>query len=90
MTSNDNNAIATINLRIDNIDKRLNIIDRRLDSIDKTLNVIGYELRYNALDTAHLQTSVYWGFAVIVVVVALVGFVVALAPMFRDIYRDKR
>ena len=91
MTSNENGVtIEALNSRIDGIDKRLITIDRRLDSIDKTLTTIGYELRYNALDTAHLQTSVYWGFAVLAVVVALVGFVIALAPMLRDIYKENR
>ena len=91
MTSSDNSIyIKTLNARIDGIDKRLITIDRRLDSIDKTLTAVGYELRFSALDTAHLQTSVYWGFAIIAIVIALVGFVFALAPLLRDIYRDNR
>lgn len=86
MTSKD----EKVNARLDKIEMRLDTIDRRLDNIDKTLTTIGYELKYNAVDTAHLQTSVYGGFAVIAVVVALVGFVITLAPMFRDMYKDKR
>lgn len=48
------------------------------------------EIRLNAQDTVHLQTSVYWGFAILAVVVALVGFVITLAPMFKGIYKDAK
>ena len=104
MMSADNPvAVGAFNLRMDKIElqlenievqfgdvkTRLGDISKRLDGVDNTLTAIGYELKYHAVGTAHLQTSVYWGFAVIAVVVALVGFVITLAPMFREMYKDK-
>ncbi len=86
MTSNDKQQFVTVDIFNDAINK----INVRFDNIDKTMNEIHYELRYNARDTEHLQTSVYWGFAIIAAVIALVGFVITLAPMFRDMYRDAK
>ena len=91
MASTDNIVtLETFNSRMDTIEIRLNNIEKHGISIDNTLTLIGYELRLNSRDTEHLQTSIYWGFAVIAIVVALVGFVVALAPMLRDLLHEKR
>ena len=62
----------------------------RMGNMDGRLSEIGYEVKMQTRDTNHLQTSVYWGFAIMAVVIALVGFVITLAPMFREMYRDAR
>ena len=49
---------------------------------------INTAIKINAVDNAHLQTSIYWGFAIatltIGVVIAIVGFFVTLAPSLRE------
>ena len=86
-----NSRMDKVELRLENIEAqfgdvktRIGDISKRLDGVDNTLTAIGYELKYHSVDTVHLQTSVYWGFAVIAVVVAFVGFVITLAPMFCE------
>ena len=37
-----------------------------------------------------MQTSIYWGFAIIAIVIALVGFTVSLAPAFLEFLKNKR
>ena len=63
------------------------MIDQKLNSIDRTLTSIGYELRFNARDNEHLQTSVYWGFAILGIVIAVVG---VFAPLLLELFRDTR
>ena len=90
MISNDTQQYVTVELfnsATGNIENRFNIIDSRFISLDKTLTAIGYELRFNSRDTEHLQTSVYWGFAVLGILIAVVGIV---APLLLEIYRDSR
>lgn len=90
MTSNDNRQYLTVemfNSATGNIDKRLDIIDSRFVSLDKTLTIIGYELRYNARDTEHLQTSVYWCFALLGIIIAVVGL---FAPLLLEFFRESR
>ena len=76
--------------RISEVDSRLDEMNTRIGSVESRLSEIGYEVRMQSRDTNHLQTSVYWGFAIMAVVIALVGFVITLAPMFREMYRDAR
>ena len=79
MTSQDNTRYVTVEMFNDGmaaVTSRLDAINRRLDKIDQTIAEMRYEIRYNARDIDHLQTSVYWGFAIL-------GIIVALAPSFR-------
>ncbi|MBQ7168671.1 MAG: hypothetical protein IJR63_02055 [Synergistaceae bacterium] len=79
MTSQDNAQYVTIEMFNDGmsrIERRFDVIERRLDKVEQTMTEMRYEIRYNARDIDHLQTSVYWGFA-------LLGIIVALAPSFR-------
>lgn len=90
MTSADNQQYLTVeifNSANSRTDKRFDIIDSRFISLDRTLTSIGYELRLNARDNEHLQTSVYWGFAILGILIAVVGIV---APLLLEIYRDAR
>lgn len=66
---------------------RFDILDGRLDNIDKTLATIGYETRLNAHDTAHLQTSAYWGFAGLGILIAVVGII---SPLIVEIFKEGR
>ena len=79
MTSQDNTVYVTAEMFNDataRIERRFDAVERRLDKIEQTMTEMRYETRYNARDIDHLQTSVYWGFAIL-------GIIVALAPSFR-------
>ena len=80
MTSQDNARYVTVEM----FDGAITDINRRLDKIDQTLTELRYEIRYNARDIDHLQTSVYWGFAIMGVVVALAGLMIAIAPILKE------
>ena len=81
MTSNDvNNNFITVemfNVGIQEIKSELKEIRQE---IKDTRNELMTEIRVNQLDTAHLQTSVYWGFAIMAFVVAFVS----LAPFKKE------
>lgn len=90
MTSNDAHQYVTVemfNSATNRTEMRFDMIDQKLNSIDRTLTSIGYELRFNARDNEHLQTSVYWGFAILGIVIAVVG---VFAPLLLELFRDTR
>ena len=90
MTSNDAHQYVTVEMfnSATNITvMRFDMIDQNLNSSDRTLTSIGYELRFNARDNEHLQTSVYWGFAILGIVIAVVG---VFAPLLLELFRDTR
>ncbi len=101
MTSDDRVIIELINSRFDASEKnnaeRFEMINGQLvqlrkdvDGLKAEIVEIKHDIQLNAHDIAHLQTSVYWGFAIMALVVAIVGYMVTLAPMFREMYRDKK
>ena len=90
MTSNDNARYVTVEEFNAGISELRSEIRRTNEEIKSAITEMKHELRYQARDIEHLQTSIYWGFAVIAIVVALVGFVMTLAPMFREMYRDSK
>lgn len=79
-----------IDTRISEVNSRLDDMNTRMKNVESRLSEISYQVGIQSRDTNHLQTSVYWGFAIMAVVIALVGFVITLAPMFRDIYKDAK
>ena len=48
------------------------------------------ETRMNTQQTADLQTSVYWGFALMAIIITLAGFMMSLAPTFLEHFREKQ
>ena len=72
MTSNDN--FVTIEI----FNARMDIIEKRLDKLE---NLITTEIRVNEVSHAYLQHSIYWGFAIMGVVIALVGLIVAIIAL---------
>ena len=72
MTSQDSTNYVTVETFNDGIAA----INQRLDKIDQKMTEMRYEMRYNARDIEHLQTSVYWGFA-------LLGIIIALVQLFK-------
>lgn len=83
MTSNDNQQFVTVEM----FTNATSTTNRHLASIDNTLTEMRYELRYNTRDTEHLQTSVYWGFAILGIIIAIVSIT---APLLLEIFRESR
>ena len=86
MTSGDNTRYVTVEM----YQAGTAATNRHLLSIDQTLAGIWQEIRYQERDAEHMQTTIYWGFAILALVVAFVGYLVSLAPIFRDMYKDAR
>lgn len=93
MTSQDNARYVTVEVFNDGMAK----INSRLDAIDATLREMKTEIRaldkrveVNSVKVDELHYFMGIGFTVIAIVVGLLGFVLTLAPMFREMYRDRR
>ena len=93
MTSQDNSRYVTVEMFNDSMTR----IERRFDAIDKTLTELKTEIRtldkrveINSVKIDELHYFMGIGFAIMAVVVAFVGFVITLAPMFREMYRDAK
>ena len=73
MTSKD----ETIYIKEETFNLKMNSLEKRFDKLE---NLIETEIRLNNQAHEHLQTSIYWGFAIatltIGVVIAIVGFFV--------------
>ena len=96
MTSNDLTILEAINglegkivaIQSEIQEVRQEIKDTRQE-IKDTRNELMTEIRINQNDTAHLQTSVYWGFAIMGVVIGLVSFVVATIALLPYLRKEK-
>ena len=93
MTSQDNARYITVEVFNDGMAK----INSRLDAIDATLREMKTEIQaldkrveLNSVKVDELHYFMGIGFTVIAIVVGLVGFVLTLAPMFREMYQDHR
>ena len=62
--------IIALNKRIDDVQTEINEMKQE---IKDTRNELLTEIRLNQHDVAHLQASVYWGFAIIAFVVAFIS-----------------
>ena len=80
MTSNDLIILEAINGLEGKIIAIQSEINGMKQEIKDTRSELLTEIRLNQNDTAHLQTSVYWGFAIMAFVVAFVG----LYPFRRE------
>ena len=87
MTSSDKQEYVTVEMfngGIQEIKSEIATLNKRIDGIQTeikdTRNELLTEIRLNQNDVAHLQTSVYWGFAIIGVIIAFVS----LYPFGRE------
>lgn len=67
-----------------------NKLDARTNELKDQIREVKTELRVNAVKTEELKSSVKWHFTTLAIVVGIVGFAITLAPMFREIFRDKK
>ena len=72
------------------IDGRIAGIESRIAGVEQAVGEVKTELYINAVKLETVKHNVNWNFAILALVVAIVGFTITLAPMFREIFRDKR
>ena len=93
MTSNDLIIIEAINGLQFEMNQKFEIVNKRIDNLQTEIkdmrNELLTEIRLNQNDTAHLQTSVYWGFAIMGVVIGLVSFIVAIIALLPYLRKEK-
>ena len=80
MTSNDKQEYITVEMFNDGLKEiktEIIALNKRIDDVKieirDTRNELLTEIRLNQHDVAHLQASVYWGFAIIAFVVAFIS-----------------
>ena len=64
-------------------------LEAKTDELKEQIREVKTEVRINAVKIEDMQTSMNWHFATFAIVVAIVGFTITLAPMFRDMFKDK-
>ena len=68
-------------------------IDGRISGVERSISEVRTELRteirVNAAKIDGVKDSMNWHFTTLAIVVAIVGFTITLAPMFREIFREK-
>lgn len=93
MTSNDNKQFVTVeifNSAMNKIDKHFDIIDGKFEVVRaEILAVKELALVNSAKIDAYKDTTNTW-FTVLAVIIAFVGFIVALAPTFREMFKEAR
>ena len=93
ITSNDIQVLTLDDFR-SGIDSLKIYIDGKLAdfsrSLDKANNELKTEIRINAVRIDEVKNSMNWDFATLAIVVAVVGFTITLAPMFREMFRHDK
>ena len=69
--------------RFEIINGQLVQLRKDVDSLKAEVVEVKHNVNLNAHDIAHLQTSIYWGFA-------LIALGAAFAPILLDMHRDRR
>lgn len=89
MTSNDMNALTVKGFN-SGLDSLKIYIDGRLLETEKNFNAhiseLNTEVRINSVRIEEVKNSMNWNLTTLAVVVAIVGFAITLAPMFREIF----
>ena len=75
--------------RISGIENRVTGIENRIIGVEQAISEVKTELLINAVKVEEVKNSMNWNFATLALVVAIVGFTITLAPMFREIFREK-
>lgn len=77
MTSSDNQQYVTVEM----FNAGIAELKTGIDELKTEIREVKYDIRMNEHDIAHLQTSIYWG-------LALVALGAAFAPTLLDLRRD--
>lgn len=93
MTSNDAVIINLINSRFDALEVRIGNVERKTEElhteIQNTRLELRTEIRIAQNDIGHVQTSVYWGFAIMTIGIAIASGVLTLAPAIKELFKTK-
>ncbi len=87
MTSNDN--IITVEIFNNRIQEIKTEIQGIRQEIKDTKNELLSEIRINQNDTAHLQTTIYYGFSILGLIIGLVGLIVAIIAIMPQLKHGK-
>ena len=85
-----NDGMAKINSRLDAIDATLTAMNAEITEIKTEIRALDKRVEVNSVKVDELHYFMGIGFTVMAIVVGLVGFVLTLAPMFREMYQDHR
>ena len=92
-----NDGIARIERRFDALEQRFDALERRMDKMEQTMTEMRAEVRaidrraeINTVKIDELHHFMGTGFTVIAIVVGIVGFMLTLAPMLREMYLDRK
>lgn len=95
MTSNDRYVTGEMfDTRTGQLEAQIKQLGERQESsfreLKQEIQAVNYNVLMNAQRINDMHSFIGWGFAIIAIVVAFVAFMLTLAPMFRDMYRDIR
>lgn len=76
MDSTDREILLDISGRLVRIESRVERVETRLDGLESRVAVMENELRLQSARTDWMQTTIYWGFAII-------GVICAFVPLLR-------
>ncbi len=73
------------------LSQKIQILDNNTERRFEVLTLqVQNNFDYQNMRMESIQTSVYWGFALITFFIAVVGVMVALAPSILEIFRSRR
>lgn len=86
MTSADNQQFVTVEVFNNGVER----LERHMDELKAEIKIISDATLVNSTKIDDLYHFMGIGFAIIAIVVAFVGFVITLSPMFREMYKDAK
>lgn len=72
------------------IDGRFSEVDRQFQEVRAELRTVHENVLVNTAKIDAQRDFMGIGFTIMAVVIALIGFIVTLAPMFREMYKDAK
>ena len=76
--------------RFEMINGQLVQLRKDVDSLKAEVVEIKHDVKMNSARVGDLHSFISVGFTIMAAVIALIGFMMTLAPMFRDMYRDRK
>lgn len=89
MTSQDNQQYLTADMFNAKMDAFIRDNEKFRQEIHSEIRVLQDDVRTLKSDTSHIQTSIYWGFALMTMFIALASFLMTLAPSFLELIKNK-
>ena len=94
MTSNDVLTVREFQAGLDGlkvyVDGRISEVNARISELRADVQLLARDVRDNAIRIEGTRDFIGWGFSLMALIIALVGFSITLAPMFREMYKNVR